>query len=70
MLQELFNKCIEGVKIIVSFIPFVIGFILIHIMLFVAFDLLTSVMFGDMMFAKTFLPEETYKKLYDYLNRE
>ena len=70
MLQILFNMWLKGVEIIISFIPFVIGVTILHLMLFIAFDLITFSMFGDMMFAKTFFPDKIYQKIYKYLNKK
>lgn len=69
-MQELFNMWLDGVEIIISFIPIAIGLIVLPILLFASFDLITFSIFGDMMFAETFLPKETYKKLYDYLSKK
>ena len=68
MFNNLFHIWLKGIKIIIPFIIAAIGVIILHFMLFAAFDLITFSMFGDMMFAKTLLPEKIYEKLYKYLS--
>ena len=66
MFNTLFNMWLDGVKIIISFIPILIGLIVLPLLLFIGFDLITFSLFGDrMLFAQTFLPKEKYEKLYD-----
>ena len=76
MLEELFNMWLEGVKIIISFIPFSIFFILLTVLPIIAIDLLVSVVFSDLdgeielIITKNFIPKELYDKIYNFLNRK
>ena len=75
MLQNLFNMWLEGVKIIISFIPFGIGLVLLPALLIISFDFIAGAMFSelngemDLIITKCFLPKETYDKIYKWLNK-
>ena len=60
------SSVIENIIYYAILIPLVI----VTLMIFVCFDLITFSMFGDMMFAETFLSKETCQKIYDFLSKK
>lgn len=77
MFNNLFNMWLEGVKIIISFIPFAIALVLLPALLIVSLDFFAGVMLSDLnngnidlIITKIFLPDDVYQKLWKWLNKK
>ena len=76
MFEVLFNMWLEGVQIIISFIPLGIALFVVTALLIVTLDLFACALFSDiyeeydLLITKCFLPEGIYKKIYNLLNRK
>lgn len=75
--ESLFNMWLEGVKIIISFIPIGIGMILLPALLIFALDLFAGCMFSDfnngnieLIIIKALLSEDAYNKVWNFLNKK
>lgn len=77
MFNNLFDMWLEGVKIIISFIPFGIGLVLLPALLIISLDFIAGAMFSDfndgnidLVITKAFLPKDIYQKLWKFINKK
>ena len=60
-----FELWLDGVKIIISFIPIGIGMVLLPLIFFFVFGLVEEDLFGSSMFADIFFHCKTYKEAWE-----
>lgn len=63
--MNIFEMWLNGVKIIISFIPIGIMMLLLPALLYFAFDLLAEALFGESIFANIFFHCKTYGEMWE-----
>ena len=68
--MNIFEMWLEGVKIIVSFLPIGRAMILLPALLYFEFDLLAEALFGEAIFANILFHCKTYEEVLDKLKQK
>ena len=68
--MNIFEMWLEGVKIIVSFLPIGIAMILLPALLYFVFDLLAESLLGEAIFANILFHCKTYEEVLDKLKQK
>ena len=68
--MNIFEMWLNGVKIIISFIPVGIMMLLLPALLYFAFDLLAEALFGESMFANIFFDCKTYGEVWEKIKQK